>query len=189
MMPTQFRWVWYLVGLAGMVLTIVGVLAILGSAADLGILVPVVFVGAVAIGYVIVRFRRSLDAAVAAAPSRQGGAAGERPRVRNGDDRDVEVPAPVARRVHGRCERPFGMPRPRTRRPGSRPAARPGRAAAALQPDPLPTGVDVEPVAAQEPDEGLPEPGRRLDGEVGRGGDGADERRSRRRPPSGRSRG
>ncbi len=74
MMPTHFRWVWYLVGLAGMVLTIVGVLAILGSAADLGILVPVVFGGAVAIGYVIIRFRRSLDAAVAAAPSRQAGA-------------------------------------------------------------------------------------------------------------------
>ena len=73
-MPTHFRWVWYLVGLAGMVLTIVGVLAILGSAADLGILLPVVFVGAVAIGYVIVRFRRSLNAAVAAAPSRQAGA-------------------------------------------------------------------------------------------------------------------
>jgi hypothetical protein len=95
MMPTQFRWVWYLVGLAGMVLTIVGVLAILGSAADLGILVPVVFVGAVAIGYVIVRFRRSLDAAVAAAPSRQGGAAGERPRPETASDPDVEVPVPV----------------------------------------------------------------------------------------------
>ncbi len=74
MMPTHFRWVWYLVGLAGMILTIVGILAILGSAADLGILVPVVFVGAVAIGYVVIRFRRSLDAAVAAAPSRQAGA-------------------------------------------------------------------------------------------------------------------
>ena len=119
MMPTQFRWVWYLVGLAGMVLTIVGVLAILGSAADLGILVPVVFVGAVAIGYVIVRFRRSLDAAVAAAPSRQGGAAGERPGSETASDPDVEVPAPVpdASTDGAATVRDASAPDPATRKP------------------------------------------------------------------------
>jgi len=70
-MPTHFRWLWYLVGLAGMALTVVGVVAIIGSAADLGILVPFLVVAAIVVGYVIVRFRRSLDAAVAAAPSRR----------------------------------------------------------------------------------------------------------------------
>ncbi len=72
-MPTHFRWLWYLVGLAGMALMVVGILAILGSAADLGIVVPVVVGAAIVIGYVIVRFRRSIDAALAAAPSRQTG--------------------------------------------------------------------------------------------------------------------
>jgi len=72
-MPTHFRWLWYLVGLAGMALTVVGVVAIIGSTADLGILVPFLVVAAIVIGYVIVRFRRSLNAAVAAAPSRRAG--------------------------------------------------------------------------------------------------------------------
>jgi uncharacterized protein (DUF58 family) len=70
-MPTHFRWLWYLVGLAGLTLAVVGVIGILGSALDNGILIPMVVVGAIVIGYVIVRFRRSLDAALAAAPSRQ----------------------------------------------------------------------------------------------------------------------
>ena len=70
-LPTHFRWLWYLVGLAGMILSVIGILAILGSAADLGILIPVVVVGAVVIGYLVLRFKRSIDAAVAAAPSRQ----------------------------------------------------------------------------------------------------------------------
>jgi hypothetical protein len=73
-MPTHFRWLWYLVGLAGMALSVIGILAILGSAAELGILVPLVVGGAIVIGYAVIRFRRSLHAAVAAAPSRQPGA-------------------------------------------------------------------------------------------------------------------
>jgi hypothetical protein len=73
-MPTNFRWLWYLVGLAGLTLAVVGVIGILGSALDNGILIPMVVVGAIVIGYVVVRFRRSLDAALAAAPSRQPGA-------------------------------------------------------------------------------------------------------------------
>jgi hypothetical protein len=72
-LPTHFRWLWYLVGLAGMVLAVVGILAMLGSALDTGILVPFVVVVAVVIGGGVMWFRRSLDAAVAAAPSRQGG--------------------------------------------------------------------------------------------------------------------
>ena len=77
-MPTHFRWLWYLVGLAGMALAVVGILAILGSAADIGILIPLVVGVAIVIGYAIVRFRRSLDAALAAAPSRQPGATASR---------------------------------------------------------------------------------------------------------------
>ncbi len=73
-MPTHFRWLWYLVGLAGMALAVLGILAILGSAADIGILIPLVVGVAIAVGYALVRFRRSLDAALAAAPSRQPGA-------------------------------------------------------------------------------------------------------------------
>ena len=75
-LPTHFRWLWYLVGLAGMILSVIGILAILGSAADLGILIPLVVVGAIVIGYVVLRFKRSIDAAVAAAPSRQVTTAG-----------------------------------------------------------------------------------------------------------------
>ena len=74
-MPTHFRWLWYLVGLAGMTLAVLGILAIIGSAADTGILIPLVVGLAVVIGYALLRFRRSLDAALAAAPSRQPGAA------------------------------------------------------------------------------------------------------------------
>ena len=72
MMPTRFRWLWYLVGLAGMALMIFGLISLLGSAAGAGLLVPLVVVGAVAIWFVVRRFRRSLDEAVANAPSRQG---------------------------------------------------------------------------------------------------------------------
>ncbi len=74
-LPTHFRWLWYLVGLAGMVLAVVGILAMLGSALDTGILVPFVVVVVVVIGGGVMWFRRSLDAAVAAAPSRQAGPA------------------------------------------------------------------------------------------------------------------
>ncbi len=74
-LPNHFRWLWYLVGLAGMVLSVIGILAILGSAADLGILIPLVVVGAIVIGYLVLRFKRSIDAAVAAAPSRQAATA------------------------------------------------------------------------------------------------------------------
>jgi hypothetical protein len=72
MMPTRFSWLWYLVGLAGMALMIFGLISLLGSAAGAGLLVPLIVVGAVAIWYVVRRFRRSLDEAVANAPSRQG---------------------------------------------------------------------------------------------------------------------
>ncbi len=75
-LPTHFRWLWYLVGLAGMVLAVVGILAMLGSALDTGILIPFVVVAVVAIGGAVMWFRRSLDAAVAAAPSRTAGSAG-----------------------------------------------------------------------------------------------------------------
>ncbi len=73
-MPTHFRWVWYLVGLAGMALMVLGIIAIIGSAIDTGILIPLVIVVVVIVGYALVRFRRSLDAALANAPSRQPGA-------------------------------------------------------------------------------------------------------------------
>lgn len=73
-MPSHFRWVWYLVGLAGMALTVLGIIAILGSAADLGILIPLVVIVAIIVGYALIRFRRSLDAALAEAPSRRPGA-------------------------------------------------------------------------------------------------------------------
>ena len=73
-MPTHFRWVWYLVGLAGMALMVLGIIAIIGSAIDTGILIPLVIVVVVVVAYALVRFRRSLDAALANAPSRQPGA-------------------------------------------------------------------------------------------------------------------
>ena len=76
MLPTHFRWLWYLVGLAGMALMILGIIGILGSAADLGIIIPLVVVVAIGVGYALIRFNRSLDAALAAAPSRQPGASG-----------------------------------------------------------------------------------------------------------------
>jgi hypothetical protein len=78
-MPTNFRWLWYLVGLAGMALAVVGILAMIGSAADIGILIPLALVVAIVGGYALVRFRRSLDAALAAAPSRQPDAAPSSP--------------------------------------------------------------------------------------------------------------
>ena len=66
MLPTHFRWLWYLVGLAGMALMIVGIIGILGSAADLGIVIPLVVVVVAGVGYALIRFNRSLDAALAA---------------------------------------------------------------------------------------------------------------------------
>ena len=76
-MPTHFRWLWYLVGLAGFGLMVVGFLGILGSARDLGILIPVIAVFVIVIVGGILWFRRSLNAAVAAAPSRQRAADAE----------------------------------------------------------------------------------------------------------------
>ena len=55
---------------------ILGIIGILGSAADLGIIIPLVVVVAIGVGYALIRFNRSLDAALAAAPSRQPGASG-----------------------------------------------------------------------------------------------------------------
>ena len=87
-LPTHFRWLWYLVGLAGMVLAVVGILAMLGSALDTGILIPFVVVVVIAIGGAVMWFRRSLDAAVAAAPSRTDGSS------RPGRDRARRRPSP-----------------------------------------------------------------------------------------------
>jgi hypothetical protein len=111
-MPTHFRWLWYLVGLAGMVLTVLGIIGILGSAADIGILIPLVVVLAIGVGYALVRFRRSLDAALAAAPSRQSGATppGERPE-----------PAPSTGADDGPPGEPVATP------PAAKPNANPGR--------------------------------------------------------------
>jgi hypothetical protein len=75
-LPTNFRWLWYLVGLAGFGLMVVGLAGILGSAWDLGILIPVVVFIAIVVVAGLLWFRRSLNAAVAAAPSRQGSGAG-----------------------------------------------------------------------------------------------------------------
>jgi hypothetical protein len=57
-MPTQFRWLWYLVGLAGLALAIVGLLAMIGSIVNDGLILPVLGLAAVGLGYVAVRYRR-----------------------------------------------------------------------------------------------------------------------------------
>ena len=57
-MPTSFRWLWYLVGLAGMALAIVGLLAMIGSIVNDGLILPAIGLVAVGLGYVLVRFRR-----------------------------------------------------------------------------------------------------------------------------------
>jgi hypothetical protein len=111
-MPTHFRWLWYLVGLAGMALAVVGVFGILGSAWDIGILIPVVVGGAIVIGYALVRFRRSLNAAVAAAPSRQPGATPPN----EGSGADVPI---------GGDDEPGGNPAITPR--SAKPSANPGR--------------------------------------------------------------
>ena len=116
-MPTHFRWLWYLVGLAGMALAVVGVIGILGSALDNGILIPVVVVGAIVIGYAVVRFRRSLDAAVAAAPSRQPGATPADQGVRG------EKPPEEAKKLDANAPRSDPAPSP----PVGKPSAKAGR--------------------------------------------------------------
>jgi hypothetical protein len=57
-MPTHFRWLWYLVGLAGMSLAVVGLLAMIGSIVNDGLILPALGVLGVALGYVLVRYRR-----------------------------------------------------------------------------------------------------------------------------------
>ncbi len=57
-MPTQFRWLWYLVGLAGLSLAIVGLLAMIGSIVNDGLILPAVGVLGIVLGYVLVRYRR-----------------------------------------------------------------------------------------------------------------------------------
>jgi hypothetical protein len=57
-MPTHFRWLWYLVGLAGMSLAIVGLLAMIGSVVNDGLILPALGVLGVGLGYVAVRYRR-----------------------------------------------------------------------------------------------------------------------------------
>lgn len=61
-MPTHFRWLWYLVGLAGMTLTVVGALALIGSIIAEGLVIPVIVVTIVAILAVIVWLRRKRSA-------------------------------------------------------------------------------------------------------------------------------
>jgi hypothetical protein len=57
-MPTQFRWLWYLVGLAGLALAIVGLLAMIGSIVNDGLILPFLGLAAVGLGYVAARYRR-----------------------------------------------------------------------------------------------------------------------------------
>ena len=57
-MPTSFRWLWYLVGLAGMALAIVGLLAMIGSIVNDGLILPVLGLAALGLGYDLVRYRR-----------------------------------------------------------------------------------------------------------------------------------
>jgi hypothetical protein len=72
-MPTHFRWLWYLVGLAGMALAIVGLLAMIGSIVNDGLILPALGVVGVSLGYVLVRYRRrprqDAAAGVAATPA------------------------------------------------------------------------------------------------------------------------
>lgn len=57
-MPTSFRWLWYLVGLAGMALAIVGLLAMIGSIVNDGLILPFLGLAAVGLGYVAARYLR-----------------------------------------------------------------------------------------------------------------------------------
>ena len=57
-MPTHFRWLWYLVGLAGMSLAVVGLLAMIGSIVNDGLILPTLGVLGVGLGYLLVRRRR-----------------------------------------------------------------------------------------------------------------------------------
>ena len=125
-MPTHFRWLWYLVGLAGMALTVLGIIGDprVGRR-TLGILIPLVVVVAIVIGYALVRFRRSLDAALAAAPSRSGAEGRAPPATR----KPADPSAPTGRRATnptgdaGRGRRlaaNAGKPRRRTRAGRSR---------------------------------------------------------------------
>ena len=139
-MPTNFRWLWYLVGLAGFCLSVVGVFAILGSAWDLGILIPVVVFLAIVVVAGILWFRRSLNAAVAAAPSRQGGssaggagapaspdAALRGSQLRGPQLRGPRLPKPNPRAPHlrGQSRSRRAAPRSHRRTPAGRVAAAP----------------------------------------------------------------
>jgi hypothetical protein len=64
-LPTHFRWLWYLVGLAGMSLAIVGLLAMIGSIVNDGLILPALGVVGVGLGYVLVRYRRRPRSATA----------------------------------------------------------------------------------------------------------------------------
>ncbi len=57
-MPEHFRWLWYLVGLAGMTLTVVGALARIGSIIAEGLLLPVIVGTVLAIAAAIALQRR-----------------------------------------------------------------------------------------------------------------------------------
>jgi uncharacterized membrane protein HdeD (DUF308 family) len=56
-MPTHFRWLWYLVGLAGMALAIVGLVAMIGSILEEGLVLPVLAIAAIAAGILLARYR------------------------------------------------------------------------------------------------------------------------------------
>jgi hypothetical protein len=122
-LPTHFRWLWYLVGLAGMVLAVVGILAMLGSALDTGILIPFVVIAALAVGGAVIWFRRSLDAAVAAAPSRQGSGPAGGPGGNVGTS-DAEIGAGGGGPAAAELGPPEGSA---TRQTASKPPANPGR--------------------------------------------------------------
>lgn len=59
-MPTHFRWLWYLVGLSGMALAVVGLLTMIGSIVNDGLIVPTLGLGSVGIGALLVRYRYRL---------------------------------------------------------------------------------------------------------------------------------
>ena len=65
-MPTHFRWLWYLVGLAGMSLAVVGLLAMIGSIVNDGLILPALGVLGVGLGYLLVRRRRRAGSSAAA---------------------------------------------------------------------------------------------------------------------------
>lgn len=94
-MPTSFRWLWYLVGLAGMSLAIVGLLAMIGSIINDGLILPVLGLAAVGLGYVLVRYRRrprrdaldgvATDSPATTAEGTSQDPTGEPPKVRRSD--------------------------------------------------------------------------------------------------------